>query len=103
MNIKKIAIGVSASAIIFGALATAVLAAPPTNPGTYGTAATNAQCGTAASSGAFNFQNEVYGEVSPLDNNNSLNSSGFGLDGGSGGGQTGLNNSAVCGNRQGNL
>ncbi len=101
MNIKKILAGVGVSALMLGSMATAVLATPPTEPGRYGTAAPNAQCGTAASSGAFNYRNEVYGEPSSL--NNSLNSSEFGRSGGSGGGQTGLNNSAVCGNRQGNL
>ena len=101
MNIKKLIVGTAAGAVMLGAMATAVLATPPTAPGTYGTAAPNAQCGTAASSGAFNYKNEIYGEPSSL--NDSLNSSEFGLAGGSGGGQTGLNNSAVCGNRQGNL
>jgi len=74
-----------------GALAVAAVvpafAAPPAvgdSP-----AAPNAQCGTAASSGAFNFHNLVYAP----------NSSAFGQAGGAGGGQTGLNNSAVCGNR----
>lgn len=98
MNIKKFLVGATATAVMLGTMALPAFAAPPivgTSP-----AAANAQCGTAASSGAFNFQNEVYGAISPLDNNNSLNSSGFGLDGGSGGGQTGINNSSVCGNPQ---
>ncbi len=73
-----------------GAVAHPVSADGPTDPGTYGTAAPNAQCDTAASSGAFNARNEVYGP----------NSREFGLAGGSGGGQTGMNNSAVCGNRK---
>lgn len=47
---------------------------------------THAQCGTAAGSGAFGY----FGK----DNN---------LAGGADGHQTGLNNSALCGNRQGNL
>jgi hypothetical protein len=46
----------------------------------------NAQCGTGASSGAFGY----FGK-------------GSSLAGGADGHQTGLNNSAVCGNRQGNL
>lgn len=104
MNFKKILAGAAVSGLMLGSMATAVLAAPPTNPGTYGTAATNAQCDTAASSGAFNYQNTVYGGPgTPGGVSNSNNSSYFGQAGGSGGGQTGLNNSAVCGNRQGNL
>lgn len=92
-NTKKYIIGVIASVGIAGTLAVPAFAAMPTNPGTYGTAPLNAQCGTAAKSGAFNAHNDVYGP----------NSREFGQAGGSGGGQTGLNNSAVCGNRQGNL
>ena len=64
-------------------------ASPPANPGTYGTAAPNAQCGTAAESGGFNAHDANYGP----------NSSAFGRSGGAGGGQIGLNNSAVCGSR----
>ena len=63
--------------------------ASPTSPGTYGTAAPNAQCGSAAESGAFNAHNVVYGP----------NSKAFGTAGGDGGGQAGINNSAVCGAR----
>jgi len=63
--------------------------ASPANPGAYGTAASNAQCGTFAESGSFNAHNSVFGP----------NSSAFGQSGGARGGQTGLNNSAVCGNR----
>ena len=82
---------------LISAVALAVLAVPsaalavPTDPGTYGTASPNAQCGTSASSGAVNAHNSVYGP----------NSSAYGQDGGSGvpfGGTTGANNSAVCGN-----
>ena len=64
-------------------------ASPPASPGSYGTAAPNAQCGTAAESGSFNAHNAAFGP----------NSSAFGLSGGAGGGQAGLSNSAVCGNR----
>lgn len=98
MNIKKSILGAAASGLMFGSTATAVLAAPPT----VGTspAAPNAQCDTAASSGAFNFQNLVYGEQGTPGQGESFNSSGFGLAGGSGGGQTGINNSSVCGNPQ---
>ncbi|HSN02379.1 MAG TPA: hypothetical protein VLS91_02735 [Acidimicrobiales bacterium] len=63
--------------------------ASPASPGSYGTASANAQCGTSAESGAFNAHNDVYGP----------NSSAFGTSGGDGGGQTGINNSSVCGAR----
>ncbi len=56
------------------------------NPGREQATAVGAQCGSGAGSGAFGF----FGK----DNN---------LAGGADGQQTGLNNSAVCGNRQGNL
>ena len=56
------------------------------NPGRQQATEVGAQCGTGAGSGAFGF----FGK----DNN---------LAGGANGYQTGLNNSAVCGNRQGNL
>lgn len=84
---KKFLVGTVASGLMLGSMASAVFAASPVvgvSP-----AAPNAQCETAASSGAFNFQNEVYAP----------NSREFGLAGGSGGGQTGVNNSGVCGNR----
>jgi hypothetical protein len=51
----------------------------------YGTAAPNAQCGTAAGSGSFAF----FGNFGTVHD----------LSGGADGYQTGLNNSAVCGNR----
>lgn len=91
-NTKKYFVGAISSLVMVGGMAVPTLAAPPTNPGTYGTAALNAQCDTGASSGAFNAHNAIYGP----------NSSEFGQAGGSGGGQTGLNNSAVCGNRPSN-
>jgi hypothetical protein len=56
------------------------------NPGRQQATEVGAQCGSGAGSGAFGF----FGK----DNN---------LAGGADGTQTGLNNSAVCGNRQGNL
>ena len=56
------------------------------NPGRQQATDVGAQCGSGAGSGAFGF----FGK----DNN---------LAGGADGQQTGLNNSAVCGNRQGNL
>jgi hypothetical protein len=56
------------------------------NPGRQQAVEVGAQCGSGAASGAFGF----FGK----DNN---------LAGGANGQQTGLNNSAVCGNRQGNL
>ena len=83
------------------ALSTAAFADPPTtppgnsapgldrylaNPGRQQATAVGAQCGSGAGSGAFGF----FGK----DNN---------LAGGADGHQTGVNNSSVCGNRQGNL
>jgi hypothetical protein len=56
------------------------------NPGRQQATEVGAQCGSGAGSGAFGF----FGR----DNN---------LAGGANGQQTGINNSAVCGNRQGNL
>ena len=90
MSIKNIAFCAVATALALGSLAVPAFAAQPTTPGTYGTAATNAQCGTSAESGAFNAHNLVYGP----------NSSAFGQAGGAGGGQAGVNNSNVCGNPQ---
>jgi hypothetical protein len=55
------------------------------NPGRQQAAEVGAQCGSGAGSGAFGY----FGK----DNN---------LAGGANGEQTGLNNSSVCGNRQGN-
>ncbi len=95
---RKFLIGLASAAASLALFAGPVLAAPPevgTSP-----AAPNAQCGTAAASGAFNFQNKVYGELGTLGNGDSYNSSYFGLAGGSGGGQTGISNSSVCGHRQ---
>ena len=57
------------------------------NPGRTQAGEVGAQCGSGAGSGAF-------GYFGGKDNN---------LAGGANGPQTGLNNSAVCGNRQGNL
>jgi hypothetical protein len=96
----KKAIGMAA---IVGALAfsTAAFADQPTpppgnsepglarylaNPGRQQATEVGAQCGSGAGSGAFGFLGK---------NNNEA--------GGANGQQTGLNNSAVCGNRQGNL
>ena len=56
------------------------------NPGRQQATEVGAQCGSGAGSGAFGF----FGK----DNN---------LAGGADGQQTGINNSALCGNRQGNL
>jgi hypothetical protein len=73
--------------------ASAFAAQPPTTPPAYGSVPgqiqagiVGAQCGSGAGSGAFNY-------FGPGNN----------MAGGANGVQTGLNNSAVCGNRQGNL
>ena len=59
MNIKRLSASMALGAIILGSFTAPALAAPPvvgTSP-----AAPNAQCGTGAASGAFNFSNQVYG------------------------------------------
>lgn len=94
-KIKKLAIGVSAAAIMLSSFAGAAFAVGNStpginryldNPGRQQATEVGAQCGSGAGSGAFGY----FGK----DNN---------LAGGADGTQTGLNNSAVCGNRQGNL
>lgn len=95
MNIKKILVEATVGVLILGSLAIPAFATQPTGAGL--NVPDSAQCGSGASSGAFNFQNKVYG-VTSSGNSDNFNSSGFGLDGGSGGGQTGINNSSVCGN-----
>ncbi len=87
-RIARLVVGLAATGALVVGLSAAPAFAAPTSPGTYGTAAPNAQCGTAAESGAFNAHNLVYGP----------NSSAFGLSGGAGGGEAGINNSSVCGN-----
>lgn len=95
---KKFLVGLAIDVVVLSSMATIALATPPANPGMYGTAAPNAQCGTGAMSGAFNAHNTVYGP----------NSSAFGQAGGAPAlhngavgqesGATGYNNSSVCGN-----
>lgn len=95
MHIKRFLVNASASALVFGSLATTAFAAGNStpgidryldNPGRQQATEVGAQCGSGAGSGAFGY----FGK--------DLN-----LAGGADGTQTGLNNSAVCGNRQGNL
>ncbi len=62
------------------------------NPGRQQATDVGAQCGSGAGSGAFGF----FGKDNNLGNSNPNGP-------GANGQQTGLNNSAVCGNRQGNL
>lgn len=95
MSIKQILVGAASGAVVFGSLAVPAFAAGNStpgldryldNPGRQQATEVGAQCGSGAGSGAFDY---------------------FGKDlnmaGGADGTQTGLNNSAVCGNRQGNL
>jgi hypothetical protein len=95
MNIKKILVGTAATALMLGAMAIPALAAGNStpgldryldSPGRQQATEVGAQCGSGAGSGAFGY----FGK--------DLN-----LAGGADGTQTGLSNSAVCGNRQGNL
>ena len=89
---------IAAAAAGAGLLVPAVASADPPNGGGYCGASANgcaaahdagAQCGTGAASGAFG----------------AFGTSGYIHDfrGGANGEQTGMSNSAVCGNRQGNL
>jgi hypothetical protein len=84
-NIKGYIIGLGASLAILAGAAIPTFAATPAAPGSYGTASPNAQCGTAAGSGGYA---DEYGNFGYL-----------GDSGGANGYQTGLNNSAECGNR----
>lgn len=93
---KKFFIGIVMSASVFGVLAAPAFADQPVNPGnsTPGidrymnnlgrqqAAEVGAQCGSGAGSGSFGY----FGK-------------GLNMAGGADGYQTGLNNSAVCGNR----
>lgn len=91
INVKKVVFGAIATLATVGAMAAPAFAAPNDYCGSSATgcasaAAAGAQCGTGAASGSF-------GAFGP----------GNDWAGGANGQQTGLNNSAVCGNRQGNL
>jgi len=91
MNIKKFFVGTVISTIMLGATIAPAFAASnnycgSSDHGCDQALAVGAQCGTGAASGAFG----AFGK-------------GNNLAGGADGTQTGLNNSAVCGNRQGNL
>lgn len=96
MNVKKLLAG----AAIAAAFATSVVPAFAdlddyiNNPGRIQATEVGAQCGSGAGSGAFGYFGGKY-------NNLGINSDP--LDPGANGVQTGRNNSAVCGNRQGNL
>jgi hypothetical protein len=91
---KKLLISAVAVVVMFGSITLPVFADNSTpgidryldNPGRQQATEVGAQCGSGAGSGAFGY---------------------FGKDlnmaGGADGTQTGLNNSGVCGNRQGNL
>ena len=97
-SIKKYIVGAVASVLMVGGAAIPALAYGEgnsqsglqrylDNPGRQQATEVGAQCGSGAGSGAF-------GYFGGPDNN---------LAGGADGQQTGVNNSAVCGNRQGNL
>jgi hypothetical protein len=91
ISIKKLAFRFGATAAIIGAMAAPASAASNNYCGSSANGcdsanAAGAQCGSGAASGAFG----AFGK----DNN---------LAGGANGQETGRSNSAVCGNRQGNL
>ena len=90
VSIKQKILGVTATIAMVGAMAVPALAAGNSepglprylaNPGRQQATAVGAQCGTGAGSGAFGY----FGQ----DNN---------MAGGANGQQTGINNSAICGN-----
>jgi len=90
MNIKKILIGGATGALLLGTTALPAFADLNdynNNPGRQQATEVGAQCDSGAGSGAF-------GYFGGKDNN---------LSGGANGELTGQSNSAVCGNRQGNL
>lgn len=80
-------------------------AAPPNGGGYCGASATGcaaapeAQCGSNAGSGAYG----AFGNYGDVTHDFGVNNPGSNGKPGADGHQTGLNNSAVCGNRQGNL
>ncbi len=95
MSIKQFLVRTAITGAVVGAMAFPAFAAGNStpgidryldNPGRQQATEVGAQCGSGAGSGAFGY----FGK--------DLN-----LSGGANGHQTGLNNSAVCGNRQGNL
>lgn len=92
ISVKNKIVGIATGALVIGSLAAPALAAGNStpgidrydnNPGRQQATEVGAQCGSGAGSGAFGY----FGK----DQN---------LAGGANGYQTGLNNSAVCGNRQ---
>lgn len=94
MNIKKLLAGAATGGLMLGSMATAVLAAPPTDPGSYGTAAPNAQCDSGAASGAFAAGDFNYGFLGEVGGTPGYHDGAVGQQDGA----TGSNNSAVCGN-----
>lgn len=91
MHVKKTVIGAVVSLATVGAMAAPAFADSNNYCGSSANGcaaahAAGAQCGTGAASGSFG----AFGQ-------------GNNFAGGADGTQTGLNNSAVCGNRQGNL
>lgn len=106
MNIKKFLTGVSITAAAFGSMAVPVFAAGNSepgidryidNPGRQQATEVGAQCGSGAGSGAFGYLGKYNNPGDPSWDG------GNGTDPGTSGHETGLNNSFVCGNRQGNL
>ena len=101
----KLMIMSTIGAVLFSCAAFAAQPSPPpgnsaagdaryeSNPGRQQAIEVGAQCGSGAGSGAFGF----------LGKDNNLGIKSDPTDPGANGQQTGLNNSSVCGNRQGNL
>lgn len=99
---KKIIIGAAASATIFGSMAVVVLASNAGDGSGYGTqpgytiASDNTICSGHGAFGYFGKDWNLGNDVSGHYNNPNAGP-------GANGYQTGINNSALCGNRQGNL
>lgn len=94
-KIKKLAFAGATTALLLGSLAGGAFAAPGNDstppPGQAQAGVVGAQCDTGAASGAFGYY--AHGLIPEL----------YPTPRAADGTQTGLNNSAVCGNRQGNL
>lgn len=106
MNTKKILASVAVGATMLVGFAGVAFAAGNStpgidryldNPGRQQAGEVGAQCGSGAGSGAFGYLGKDKNPGDPSWDG------GNGTDPGTSGHQTGLNNSSVCGNRQGNL
>src|SRR5436190_12428205 len=105
-SIKKYVVGATAAVLMAGSMAVPAFAANGgggycvnSANGCSSASTAGAQCGTGAGSGAFG----AFGEHGDVTHDFGVNNPGSNGKPGADGQQTGLNNSALCGNRQGNL